>query len=66
MIALTPLLGLSVVFVPMLIVMAFSLGTLSRLANTWTCPECHGELHTPEHVRHAYHLRSPHVTHQAW
>lgn len=66
LVVLTPLLGLSVVFVPLLIGMGFSLGTLSRMANDWTCPNCKAVIHTPDHIRHRLHMSSPHVTTEAW
>lgn len=58
--------GLSLVLVPILLSMSLAIGTLARLASTWSCPDCTRELHTPEHVRHTYHLRAPHLRDQAW
>jgi hypothetical protein len=51
MLALTPLfgglLGLNIVLVPLLVAMGGSIGTLTRLATTWTCVSCGAEVHTP-------------------
>jgi hypothetical protein len=58
--------GLSLVLVPVLLSMSLSIGTLSRLAGTWSCPDCGTEVHTPEHIRHTFHARAPHIREQAW
>lgn len=70
LLALAPLfggiVGLSLVLAPILLAMGLAIGTLARMASTWTCPNCKAALHTPEHIRRSLHLHSPHLREEAW
>lgn len=46
--------GLSIVLVPALLAMALGLGAAARMATSWTCPDCHRELHRPDDLHDAY------------
>lgn len=41
------LLGLNLVLAPVAIVLGFSIGTMTRRANAWSCPLCKEELFVP-------------------
>jgi hypothetical protein len=45
--------GLSIVLVPILLAIGMMVGPIARMATTWKCPECDGEIHAPERTEGA-------------